>query len=229
MNSTILSICVALAIIILSEGKYLLVSVEDSGVSRLQSRQSFNCEVTPAYFDDQNVLEGLDFEPDYTTDKKRISSCAPFDQAISEPRNGNYIAYEIIPRDGDKDNLNIVHMEHDICNEATLDCQCRGMLHSLFNHTRLEDGSNKKIHASVNEVTIPAPMVDVGNFVYICMCFLEKAKEFEFMNVNMPKGINKCLGTHAMNSRGAAQICGDYRHNKCYGKDIKIWKRYTGP
>jgi len=229
MNSTVFSICVALAIIILSEGKYLLVSVEESGVSRLQSRESFMCDDQPSVYWNKKTLKRLfpgGKKPGYKTNFPRIDSCAPFNLADKHPTRGNYIAYEVIPQPGDETRsmgtLNIVDMKHLVCDVASPKCQCEGMLSHLFEHVQQEAGSGKKIYESVGYIDVPTNMAAEENFYMTCLCVLQAAKDFKYFDVVMPNGTNGCEAKVDLNGRDPTEVCGEYRHKNCYNNRIVI-------
>lgn len=237
MNSTILSICVALAIIILSEGKYLLVSVEESGVSPLQSRKqsrnSFPCDDQPQVYYNQGPLKRLfpkGKKPGYTTEDRRIISCAPNNLADKHPTRGNYIAYEVIPLPGDETKsmgtLNIVDMKHLVCEEASPKCRCEGMLPRLFSHIQAEAGSGKKVNESVGYINVPTDIASPENFYMTCKCMLTAAYDFKYYTVKMPMGTSGCQTEFDLNAPGTtpSNVCGQYRDLNCYNLRIEVSK-----
>jgi len=230
MNSTILSICVALAIIILSEGKYLLVSVEESGVSRLQSRNAYQCDDEPGIGSNNVELKRIfkDIYPGYTTEDRRIYSCAPRALVDKHPTQGNYIAFEVIPQPGDltetMGTLNIVSMKHIKCKKASRKCQCDGMLTDLFDHVQREVGSGLKIHESVRNITIPTDMTSHANFLGTCTCLLQAALKFRYFDVHMPEGQYGCQTPQSINGPTTNEVCGYYRANNCYNNRIVVSK-----
>jgi len=237
MNSPILLIGVALAIIFLSEGKYLLVSVEEPDVLLPQSRNGFKCNPQPSIPNGNgNGLKDLlkDLFSKYETNKPKIITCAYAVAVVTEPLNGNYIAYEVIPnKAGDplKDgNLHIVSMADNKCDPSPEPCRCENMFNSLFNHPQEEEGSNRKVKDSVKKLTIQAQEVTTTSFQYRCTCLLGSAKKAGFVSVKMDTaGISTiCRDPQRLDGKSVQEVCGVYTSNQCYDSRIILEKKYTG-
>jgi len=228
MNSIILSIGGFLAMMILTDGKYLLVSVEEPNSSSLASRKiekgTCNNEL-PQFVSG----EGLDVEAEWTSGtEKKIITCSMTSQ--TNPLRGNFMAYELIEKEeavneDDRKKLRVLKAVDNNCIPMVPRCQCKKLFTSLLQNQKTK--TTEKIGKYVSKILVEANNDDIMSWDQYCNCFLKASLEFQFKHVkmeNMMRPKEVCQATFSFSELKPREICEKYAGLKCGNEAITIFK-----